>query len=74
MGQTWYLAVDMQLFLVAPLVIYPLWRWRKYGLAWLALIGLLCQVSIFAIYAVYDLMPTMIVTRLYEINLIQIIC
>ncbi|KAL9695314.1 hypothetical protein quinque_014599 [Culex quinquefasciatus] len=26
---TWYLSVDMQLYIVAPLLIYPLWRWGK---------------------------------------------
>ena len=30
MGQTWYLAFDMEWFLVAPLIVYPLWM-TKYG-------------------------------------------
>ena len=30
LGQTWYLAFDMQWFLVSPLVVYPLWL-AKYG-------------------------------------------
>ena len=30
LGQTWYLAFDMEWFLVAPLVVYPLWR-SKFG-------------------------------------------
>ncbi|XP_068083090.1 nose resistant to fluoxetine protein 6 [Anabrus simplex] len=29
--QSWYLAADMQLFLLAPLVLYPLWRWPTAG-------------------------------------------
>ena len=65
MGQTWYLAVDMQLFLIAPLIVYPLWRWRKYGLVWLALLTVASHAAIFAIYAVYDLIPTLMFTRLY---------
>ena len=60
MHQTWYLSVDMQLFLVSPLLIYPLWRWRKYGLAWLALIALASQAGVFVVYAIYDLVPTTI--------------
>ena len=32
LGQTWYLAFDMQWFLVSPLVVYPLWL-AKYGKA-----------------------------------------
>ncbi|XP_012279978.1 nose resistant to fluoxetine protein 6 [Orussus abietinus] len=31
MFQSWYLAADTQLFILAPLVVYPLWRWRKWG-------------------------------------------
>nr|CAH0109554.1 unnamed protein product [Daphnia galeata] len=63
MGQTWYLAVDMQLFVVSPLFIYPLWRWRKWGLTWLAFWTLACQASIFYVYARDDLPPTCIFTR-----------
>lgn len=63
MGQTWYLEVDMQLFVVAPLFIYPLWRWRKVGLVWLATVTMACLASIFAAYAVYDLLPTLMFTR-----------
>lgn len=33
MFQSWYLAADTQLFVLAPLVVYPLWRWRRLGLA-----------------------------------------
>lgn len=33
-GQGWYLAADMQLFVVSPIFIYPLWKWKKAGLAW----------------------------------------
>ncbi|XP_046738801.1 nose resistant to fluoxetine protein 6-like isoform X1 [Diprion similis] len=29
---TWYLAADMQLFWISPLVIYPLHRWPKHGI------------------------------------------
>jgi peptidoglycan/LPS O-acetylase OafA/YrhL len=68
MGQTWYLAVDMQLFVVSPLLIYPLWRWKKWGLAWLALIALACQGVIFFVYARDDLTPTLWVTRMYILS------
>ena len=69
MGQTWYLAVDMQLFVVSPLFIYPLWRWRKWGLTWLAFWTLACQASIFYVYARDDLPPTYIFTRAYVISI-----
>ena len=26
LGQTWYLDNDMQMFIISPLIIYPLWR------------------------------------------------
>ena len=32
LGQTWYLANDMQMFLIAPPIIYITWRWKKIGL------------------------------------------
>ena len=32
MGQTWYLAVEMQCFIITPLLIWPLWRYPKVGL------------------------------------------
>ncbi|KAH9636680.1 hypothetical protein HF086_003228 [Spodoptera exigua] len=31
MFQSWYLSVDTQLFFIAPIFIYSLWRWRKFG-------------------------------------------
>ncbi|KAJ3617101.1 hypothetical protein MTP99_009098 [Tenebrio molitor] len=33
MFQSWYLAADYHLFIIAPLIIYPLWRWSKAGKA-----------------------------------------
>ncbi|XP_032794832.2 nose resistant to fluoxetine protein 6 [Daphnia magna] len=68
MGQTWYLEVDMQLFVVAPLFVYPLWRWRKVGLVWLATVTMACLASIFAAYAVYDLLPTLMFTRVGDVS------
>merc|ERR1719481_23846 len=32
MGQTWYMANDMQFFILSPFVIYALWRSKKFGL------------------------------------------
>jgi len=54
MGETWYLAVDMQLFLVSPLIIYPLWRWKWVGLIWLALLTLGSLAANFIVFAIYD--------------------
>lgn len=43
LNQTWYLAVDMQLFWLSPLLLYPLARWPRLGK------GLLAFVIIFSI-------------------------
>ncbi|KAJ2938847.1 hypothetical protein O0L34_g18475 [Tuta absoluta] len=37
MFQSWYLSVDTQMFYVAPIFIYSLWRWRKVGPIFLGL-------------------------------------
>ena len=34
--ESWYLACDMQMFWISPLFIYPLWRWKKTGIAWIS--------------------------------------
>ena len=67
MGETWYLAVDMQLFLVAPLIIYPLWRWKKAGLILLSGFTLATLAANFAVYLVYNLPPTLMATRMYKL-------
>ncbi|KAF0292105.1 Nose resistant to fluoxetine protein 6 [Amphibalanus amphitrite] len=42
-GQTWYLANDMQMFLFSPLVLLPLYHWPVLGQLWI--IFLLCFFS-----------------------------
>ena len=32
MGVTWYLANDMQFFLITPPLIFLIWKWKKIGL------------------------------------------
>lgn len=29
--QTWYLTVDMVMFYLSPLIVYPLWKWPTFG-------------------------------------------
>ncbi|KAJ8909464.1 hypothetical protein NQ315_011233 [Exocentrus adspersus] len=31
LGHSWYLSVDMQLYIVSPLILIPLWRYSKIG-------------------------------------------
>ncbi|ETN61640.1 hypothetical protein AND_006691 [Anopheles darlingi] len=44
MFQSWYLAADTQLFILAPLILYPMWRYGQRIALWL--IGSLIGVSI----------------------------
>jgi len=32
MGHAWYMAVDMQFFIISPIIIYSLWKHQKFGL------------------------------------------
>ncbi|KAG4079943.1 hypothetical protein HA402_006255 [Bradysia odoriphaga] len=38
MFQSWYLAADTQLFILAPLVLYPMWKYRKFGYSLLTIL------------------------------------
>lgn len=59
MIQSWYLAADMQLFIISPLFIYPLWRWKnKLGLAWIIVALTTVIGAITTIYIMWDLPAT----------------
>jgi peptidoglycan/LPS O-acetylase OafA/YrhL len=47
--QTWYLSVDMQLFVLAPIVLIPLSRWPKIGLG---LLGVLTVAGVIAPFSI----------------------
>jgi peptidoglycan/LPS O-acetylase OafA/YrhL len=50
MGQSWYLSVDMQLFLLSPLILYPLWKWPlKWNILLLGILSVAGAVSPFTI-------------------------
>ena len=54
-GETWYLACDMQMFWLSPLFIYPIWRWKRTGVIW-TVCSLLVALAISAIvFLVHDL-------------------
>jgi peptidoglycan/LPS O-acetylase OafA/YrhL len=59
-GETWYLANDMQFFIVSPLLIYPLWRWRKIGLGFLTLASAASIAVPFIIHYNLELNPTLL--------------
>ena len=63
MSESWYLACDMQMFLLSPLFIYPLWRWKKAG-PLLVLGALFTFLSVTTIpFIIYDLIPTLIINN-----------
>jgi hypothetical protein len=33
MGESWYLACDFQLFIIGPLMVWPMWKFPKAGVA-----------------------------------------
>jgi len=68
MGETWYLANDMQFFLISPLFIYTLWRWRMFGFILIAVTTLASLGGTVAEYIVYDLPPEIMASRQLEAN------
>lgn len=55
LGHTWYLSVDMQLYLISPLIIYPLWRWGRKVLIAIAGLILLSMGCVLATFLVKEL-------------------
>lgn len=49
-SQSWYLAVDTQLYVISPLILIPLWKWGKKALAPIILFGVLCMGCTFATF------------------------
>lgn len=58
MFQSWYLATDTQLFVLAPLILYPLWKWRKIGVTILGATTIITIVIPFLLTYVGKLDPT----------------
>ena len=50
---TWYLAADMWMFIVSPLVVVPLWMSKVRGLAWAGFI-LAAQTALVMYYPTVD--------------------
>lgn len=47
MGHTWYLSTDFQLYILAPIFVYPLW---KFGKRILVTLPILCLASVIFIF------------------------
>ena len=64
MVEAWYLACDMQMFWLSPLLVYPLWKWRKVGLIWvLFCLFVLLGASTIPFITIPDLLPTSFFTN-----------
>ncbi|XP_058814438.1 nose resistant to fluoxetine protein 6-like [Topomyia yanbarensis] len=64
LGHSWYLSVDMQLFLLSPLVVYPLWRWGRRVLIVVAALILSSIGCIFGVTLQHDLRANIMLTSL----------
>lgn len=53
-SQSWYLAVDMQLYILSPIFLLSLWKWRHKAVVPIALLGLLSLLCTFVMYMVFD--------------------
>ncbi|KAF8796918.1 nose resistant to fluoxetine protein 6-like [Argiope bruennichi] len=57
MGWSWYLANDMQFYIISPLLLVTLWRWPKIGYSILGLLFSITLISSFVISYEYNLIP-----------------
>lgn len=56
-GWSWYLANDMQFYIISPLFLYPLWRWPRIGLSILASILIATWTTTGILSYKYDIIP-----------------
>lgn len=63
MPETWYLATDMQLFLVSPIFVYFIWKWKRSGLIFLALALAASTIANVVAFIVYQLPFTVKVVK-----------
>lgn len=61
MFQSWYLSADTQLFILAPLLLYPLWRCRRAGIGFLGLVTVATALIPFIVTYVKKIDPTFLV-------------
>ncbi|XP_013781189.2 nose resistant to fluoxetine protein 6-like, partial [Limulus polyphemus] len=60
-GPTWYLAADMQMYLISPIVLIALYRWPRIGIG-LAALGMLVSWVVIAVVTVWmDFPPSVVI-------------
>lgn len=62
-GEAWYLANDMQFYVLSPFILYPMWRWEMAGLVLLSIYSVLSCVCPALLVHFYDTTPTTLPTR-----------
>lgn len=53
-GHSWYLMVDMQLYFISPLILYPLWKFGRRAIVFIVLLIVGSMGYVLAIYLVND--------------------
>ena len=71
MPETWYLATDMQLFLVSPIFVYFIWKRKLSGLIFLATALVASTIANVVVFIVYQLPFTVKVIKRYRVCFIQ---
>ena len=71
MGETWYLATEMQMFIVSPLIILPLWRWRRAGFVWALLCFFTLAGGLVTIFIIWELPAAALPSRPFVLLKIQ---
>lgn len=51
--QSWYLSADMQLYVMSPLLLFPLVKWPKFGIVCLLLCCITSQIATFFVTFIY---------------------
>ncbi|XP_065346750.1 nose resistant to fluoxetine protein 6-like [Cloeon dipterum] len=62
--QTWYLGADMQLYLLAPLIVYPIWMWPSAG-KYIILVMLTLS-SLLSAYIIFEADTTVLFISTFE--------
>lgn len=61
MFQSWYLAADTQLFILAPIVLYPLYRFRRFGFSILISLTVITTLVPFLLTFFREIDPTFLI-------------
>ncbi|CAL4094815.1 unnamed protein product, partial [Meganyctiphanes norvegica] len=68
LDQSWYSAVDFQLMLFLPLLLFPLYWNKRAGELWLSFVSLLSVIIPMVITIVYNLPPTLLTNISLEVH------